>query len=155
MFDKSESLHFMTIIRITHSFFLEGTDLERKQSWPCHVYLFLSYASSYIPKIGCRTAVCSLMQGGEPDINAVAKMVLNDFQRGKLPYFVKPPIVSSLYSWSIDVMVCTAGGRYQDSHRFMTCILLIFNFMAGKCAPHKGNNVCHGKLRYTEKPSNS
>ncbi|XP_078597467.1 nucleolar GTP-binding protein 2-like isoform X2 [Branchiostoma floridae x Branchiostoma japonicum] len=29
--------------------------------------------------------------GGEPDVSTVAKMVLNDFQRGRLPYFVKPP----------------------------------------------------------------
>ena len=41
--------------------------------------------------------LCSYLQGGEPDINAVAKNILNDFQRGKLPYFVKPPAsVSSL-----------------------------------------------------------
>lgn len=33
-----------------------------------------------------------LLKGGEPDISTVAKMVLNDFQRGKLPYFVKPPL---------------------------------------------------------------
>ncbi|VDM82178.1 unnamed protein product [Strongylus vulgaris] len=32
-----------------------------------------------------------LLKGGEPDITAVAKAVLNDFQRGKLPYFVVPP----------------------------------------------------------------
>ncbi|XP_052074004.1 uncharacterized protein LOC127711877 [Mytilus californianus] len=32
-----------------------------------------------------------LLKGGEPDISTVAKMVLNDFQRGKIPYFVKPP----------------------------------------------------------------
>ncbi len=32
----------------------------------------------------------SRFQGGEPDIPTVAKMVLNDFQRGKLPYYVKP-----------------------------------------------------------------
>lgn len=31
------------------------------------------------------------IQGGEPDIITTAKRVLNDFQRGKLPYFVKPP----------------------------------------------------------------
>jgi hypothetical protein len=30
-------------------------------------------------------------QGGESCISSAAKMVLNDFQRGKLPYFVKPP----------------------------------------------------------------
>ncbi|XP_006821231.2 uncharacterized protein LOC100368042 [Saccoglossus kowalevskii] len=32
-----------------------------------------------------------LLKGGEPAINTVAKMVLNDWQRGKVPYFVKPP----------------------------------------------------------------
>ncbi|VDL80100.1 unnamed protein product [Nippostrongylus brasiliensis] len=32
-----------------------------------------------------------LLKGGEPDITAVAKSVLNDFQRGKLPYFAVPP----------------------------------------------------------------
>ena len=31
-----------------------------------------------------------LGKGGEPDINAVSKMVLNDWLRGKLPYFVPP-----------------------------------------------------------------
>ena len=30
-------------------------------------------------------------QGGEADVNTVGKMILNDFQRGKLPYFVAPP----------------------------------------------------------------
>ncbi|KAK3751764.1 hypothetical protein QZH41_003378 [Actinostola sp. cb2023] len=32
-----------------------------------------------------------LLKGAEPDLNTVAKMMLNDFQRGKLPYFVPPP----------------------------------------------------------------
>lgn len=32
-----------------------------------------------------------LLKGGEPDISTVAKMILNDWQRGKLPFFVKPP----------------------------------------------------------------
>jgi nuclear GTP-binding protein len=32
-----------------------------------------------------------LLKGGEPDTNTIAKMVLNDWQRGKLPYFVRPP----------------------------------------------------------------
>jgi len=31
-----------------------------------------------------------LLKGGEPDINTIAKMVLNDWQRGKIPYFVPP-----------------------------------------------------------------
>jgi len=32
-----------------------------------------------------------LLKGGEPDINTAAKMILSDFQRGRLPYFVAPP----------------------------------------------------------------
>lgn len=32
-----------------------------------------------------------LLKGGDPDINSIAKLVLNDFQRGKLPYYVMPP----------------------------------------------------------------
>lgn len=31
-----------------------------------------------------------LLKGGEPDINASAKMILNDWQRGKLPFYVPP-----------------------------------------------------------------
>ena len=38
-----------------------------------------------------RPYVLSLpLQGGEADVNTVGKMILNDFQRGKLPYFVPP-----------------------------------------------------------------
>ena len=32
-----------------------------------------------------------LLKGGEPDIEGVAKIVLNDWVRGKIPYFVPPP----------------------------------------------------------------
>lgn len=32
-----------------------------------------------------------LLKGGDPDIVAISKVVLNEFQRGKLPYFVPPP----------------------------------------------------------------
>ncbi|KAF2356301.1 Nucleolar GTP-binding protein 2 N-terminal domain, partial [Trinorchestia longiramus] len=32
-----------------------------------------------------------LLKGGEPDVNAIAKLILNDWQRGKIPYFVPPP----------------------------------------------------------------
>ena len=32
-----------------------------------------------------------LRKGGEPDLNSVAVSVINDWQRGKLPYFVAPP----------------------------------------------------------------
>ncbi|CAG0892798.1 unnamed protein product [Darwinula stevensoni] len=32
-----------------------------------------------------------LLKKGDPDVNTVAKMVLNDWQRGKLPWYVLPP----------------------------------------------------------------
>ncbi|XP_059628832.1 nuclear/nucleolar GTPase 2-like [Cornus florida] len=32
-----------------------------------------------------------LLRGGEPDLMTVAKMVLHDWQRGKIPFFVPPP----------------------------------------------------------------
>jgi nuclear GTP-binding protein len=32
-----------------------------------------------------------LLKGGEPDVDGVAKMVLNDFLRGKIPWFTAPP----------------------------------------------------------------
>ena len=34
-----------------------------------------------------------LLKGGEPDVDGVAKMVLNDFLRGKLPWFTPPPLI--------------------------------------------------------------
>ncbi|AEO70529.1 4eb9d7b7-de60-4cb6-b064-3ef433569e5f [Thermothielavioides terrestris] len=34
-----------------------------------------------------------LLKGGEPDVDGVAKMVLNDFMRGKIPWFTPAPVV--------------------------------------------------------------
>lgn len=34
-----------------------------------------------------------LLHGGEPDLDGVAKMVLNDFLRGKIPWFTPPPLL--------------------------------------------------------------
>ena len=31
-----------------------------------------------------------LLRGGEPDVDSVAKMVINDFLRGKIPWFIPP-----------------------------------------------------------------
>ena len=56
----------------------------------------------YIPKMHgiAHIYICSVLylfifylfiQAGQPDTGTVARMVLNDWQRGKLPYYVKPP----------------------------------------------------------------
>ena len=36
-----------------------------------------------------------LLKGGEADVDGVAKMVLNDFLRGKLPWFTPPPLLEA------------------------------------------------------------
>ncbi|XP_029427115.1 nucleolar GTP-binding protein 2 [Rhinatrema bivittatum] len=47
------------------------------------------HAEDFLEKLAFRTG--KLLKGGEPDIQTVAKMVLNDWQRGRIPFFVKPP----------------------------------------------------------------
>ena len=37
-----------------------------------------------------------LLKGGEADVDGVAKMVLNDFLRGKIPWFTPPPVTEGM-----------------------------------------------------------
>ncbi|XP_040900968.1 nucleolar GTP-binding protein 2 [Toxotes jaculatrix] len=46
-------------------------------------------AEDFLEKLAFRTG--KLLKGGEPDLATVSKMVLNDWQRGRIPFFVKPP----------------------------------------------------------------
>ncbi|KAM8976672.1 nucleolar GTP-binding protein 2 isoform 2-T2 [Pelodytes ibericus] len=46
-------------------------------------------AEDFLEKLAFRTG--KLLKGGEPDCQTVSKMVLNDWQRGRIPFFVKPP----------------------------------------------------------------
>uniref|UniRef100_A0A667Z5H6 Nucleolar GTP-binding protein 2 n=1 Tax=Myripristis murdjan TaxID=586833 RepID=A0A667Z5H6_9TELE len=48
-----------------------------------------SSAEDFLEKLAFRTG--KLLKGGEPDLTTVSKMVLNDWQRGRIPFFVKPP----------------------------------------------------------------
>ena len=57
------------------------------------------------------------MQGGEPDINSVAKMILNDFQRGKLPHFVKPTL--NLVSNRMSIYTCNIC---TFAYMYMSCM---------------------------------
>lgn len=43
-----------------------------------------------------------LLHGGEPDVDGVAKMVLNDFLRGKIPWFTPPPFVEGVEEKGIE-----------------------------------------------------
>jgi len=51
------------------------------ETWEDH----LDFLAQFSKKTG------KLLKGGEPDLNTAAKMILNDWQRGKIPYFVCPP----------------------------------------------------------------
>ncbi|KAF5281246.1 hypothetical protein FQA39_LY05132 [Lamprigera yunnana] len=46
-------------------------------------------SNEFLEKLAFRTG--KLLKKGEPDVYTVSRMVLNDFQRGKLPYYVYPP----------------------------------------------------------------
>ncbi|CAG9539236.1 unnamed protein product [Cercopithifilaria johnstoni] len=59
-----------------------------------------------------------LLKGGEPDWNTAAKIVLNDFQRGRLPYYVLPP-----------------GCEIQNAH----------GYCEDKCAEKIETNECDGE----------
>lgn len=66
--------------------------LERvKQEYIAKTYKVSSWndPTDFLEQVAQRTG--KLLKGGEADVNTVAKMILNDFQRGKLPYFVAPP----------------------------------------------------------------
>lgn len=45
-------------------------------------------ATEFLEKMAARTG--KLLKKGEPDVSQVARMVLNDWQRGKLPFYVAP-----------------------------------------------------------------
>jgi nuclear GTP-binding protein len=63
-------------------------------------------ADEFMTKIA--TASGRLLKGGEPDIPTVAKMVLNDFQRGNLPHYVSPPGCETESTAGVTISV-TAG----------------------------------------------
>ncbi|GJQ15017.1 hypothetical protein GpartN1_g6808.t1 [Galdieria partita] len=46
-------------------------------------------ANDFLEQMARKTG--KLLKGGEPDLNTIAKMILNDYLRGKIPWFVAPP----------------------------------------------------------------
>ena len=52
-----------------------------------------------------------LLRGGEPDVDGVAKMVLNDFLRGKIPWFSAPPKNDGAAVAEVDAETALVEGR--------------------------------------------
>uniref|UniRef100_F6VVR6 Nucleolar GTP-binding protein 2 n=1 Tax=Ciona intestinalis TaxID=7719 RepID=F6VVR6_CIOIN len=62
-----------------------------KREYLSKQYLITEWEDSedFLEQVAKRTG--KLLKGGVPDLKTVAKMILNDWQRGKIPYFVRPP----------------------------------------------------------------
>ena len=71
--------HVEEVLKRVKKEFVERT--YKIQEWSDHI--------DFLEKLATKTG--KLNRGGESNISSSAKMVLNDFQRGKLPYYVKPP----------------------------------------------------------------
>ena len=66
-------------------------------------------------------------------MNSVARMVLNDFQRGRLPYFVKPPAVSDNEVGGVTTMsFCARHAMYGILVARYTCTLILMYPIASK-----------------------
>ncbi|XP_077193385.1 nucleolar GTP-binding protein 2 [Paroedura picta] len=76
-------------------------------------------AEDFLEKLANKTG--KLLKGGEPDVRTVSKMVLNDWQRGRIPFFVKPPNMeqgpqpTAAASESVTTSQCEESGEAMGS----------------------------------------
>ncbi|KAI1894856.1 hypothetical protein AGOR_G00120060 [Albula goreensis] len=71
-----------------------------------------SSAEDFLEKLAFRTG--KLLKGGEPDLPTVSKMVLNDWQRGRIPFFVKPPVTENEEERQERLAVAEAGATQEN-----------------------------------------
>ena len=77
---ESPSEHIATVLsRVKPEYIKRTYNLE---SW--------RNADDFLAQLSARMG--KLLRGGEPDLDTSAKMVLNDWIRGKIPFFVPPPM---------------------------------------------------------------
>jgi len=65
-----------------------------------------------------------LLKKGEPDVTAVSKMILNDWLRGRIPYFVPPPEDPAINNNNSNKKNPTETSNKQNSDRNTPEILL-------------------------------
>ncbi|XP_060113516.1 nucleolar GTP-binding protein 2 [Heteronotia binoei] len=70
-------------------------------------------AEDFLEKLAAKTG--KLLKGGEPDVSTVSKMVLNDWQRGRIPFFVKPPNMEQGPQPTATASVSTTTSQGQES----------------------------------------
>lgn len=76
-----------------------------------------------------------LLKGGEPDLKTAAKMVLHDWQRGRIPFFVPPPKLESGTSEEPSV-AGTSEDTVVDSDRASAAIRAIANVISSQQLKH-------------------
>ena len=71
--------------------YIEEVLLRVKREYLVKTYGLQEWADAvdFLEQLATKTG--KLLKGAEPDTNAVAKLMLHDWQRGRLPYFVPPP----------------------------------------------------------------
>ena len=71
--------------------YVDGVLSRVKRQYIARTYGISTWADStdFLEQYAKQTG--KLLKGGEYDLNTVARMVLNDWQRGRIPYFVCPP----------------------------------------------------------------
>jgi nuclear GTP-binding protein len=65
--------------------------VQPKHMADCYGVNMWTDAEDFIGQVAIKTG--KLWKGGEPDMLNTSKTILNDWQRGKIPYFEKPPKV--------------------------------------------------------------
>ncbi|KAL5715561.1 Nuclear/nucleolar GTPase 2 [Ranunculus cassubicifolius] len=88
-----------------------------------------------------------LLKGGEPDLKTAAKMVLHDWQRGRIPFFVPPPKLEGGHSNEQSTVADTSEDTVVDADRASAAIRAIASVISSQ----QFKNVPVQRDLYTEK----
>lgn len=93
--DSSEDILFRGVVRVEHvthaEQYIPGVLKRCKRQHLERTYEISGWnnATEFIEILARKQG--RLLKGGEPDEQGIAKQVINDFNRGKIPWFVPPP----------------------------------------------------------------
>lgn len=93
--DSSEEILFRGVVRVEHvthaEQYIPGVLARCKRQHLERTYEISGWnnATEFIELLAKKHG--RLLKGGEPDEQGIAKLVINDFNRGKIPWFVPPP----------------------------------------------------------------
>lgn len=93
--DTSEEILFRGVVRVEHvthaEQYIPGVLARCKRQHLERTYEISGWnnATEFIELLAKKHG--RLLKGGEPDEQGIAKLVINDFNRGKIPWFVPPP----------------------------------------------------------------